>query len=159
MTSPLDRFRRAADVGRRAVDSLGMRPTTVTIRVETWSAAYGTAGATLVSASETVLSPSPKVSRAASTPSYFGGGAASNSGASLSAESYVIGPITPAFSAGGYTIAQLAPTQVDTTMRVLVKLAGGNEFDDAGENFVIAPGGVDATRPLRVMLTVQRTQQ
>lgn len=152
----LSRFRAAADVGRKAAARIGMRPVTVAIRVETWSAAYGTAGATLSSASTTTLDPSPKVSRAGEAPSYFGGGPATDAGASLSADSYVIGPITPTFAAGGYTLSQLAPTQTSPALRVLVVLTG-DEFATAGEKFTITD--VDASRPLRVMLTVQRAQQ
>lgn len=151
----VDRFRAAANYGRRAVDALGMRPTTVTITVETYSLPWNTTGATLQSTSTTVLSPRPKVVQAsAGVESAFGGGATSDTGGVLLAGVYTIGPITPSFSAGGYTITQLAPAQTSPRVRVYVQL-DGPEFQTAGEHCSII--GIDATHPLHTTMTVQLT--
>lgn len=156
--SAVDSFRRAALVGRRVVDSLGMRPTTVTIRVETWDLPWNTTGATLLSTVDTVLSPSPKVTQESTgDASFFGGGTVADAGDdALSAGVYRIGPITPTCTAGGYAVADLAPAQTAPTMRVTVLLEGA-EFQTGGERFVLTD--LDATNALHIMMTVKRTVQ
>lgn len=152
-----DALRRAADYGRRAAASVAQRPVTVTLRVESYSGAVGLTATTLVSTSDTTLDPSPKVVRlSAEDAAWFGGGAAAASAGLLSADVYRVGPVTKAYTGGGYTLAQLLPTGA-TTKRVLVVLAG-DEFEAGGESFQVVD--VDEhSHPQSLYLTVKRTRQ
>lgn len=148
--------RAAADAGRRAAESVGARSTSITVTVETWSAAVGTSTATLSSTSTTTLDPRPKVARVApGSPSYFGGGTLTSSDGQTLAPEYAIGPITTAAGSVGYTLAQLAPAG-GTTKRVYVTLAG-DAFAGSGERFAVHE--VDASRPHQITLRVHRAPQ
>ena len=69
-----DGIRRAADAGRRAAEPW-VRPTIVSIVVESWSGPYGAVGSTLLSTQTTVLDPRPKVQAIGDQgASAFGGG-------------------------------------------------------------------------------------
>lgn len=157
MPSPADRFRAAAARGRKAVAALGLRPTTVTITVQTYSAAWNSHGATLIDTQTTVLSPSPKVEQADLGPlSAFGGGSLADAGSELNAGVYRIGPITPQYVGGGYTTSQLAPAQTSPAVRVTVTLAGP-EFKTPSEVFKVTD--MDATNALHTFMTVARVKQ
>jgi len=148
--------RAAADTGRRAAETAGARSTSVTVTVETWSAAIGTSAATLSSTATTTLDPRPKVSSISSgSPSYFGGGTLTQSDGQTLAPEYAIGPITTAAGTIGYTLAQLAPAG-GTTKRVYVTLAG-DAFAGSGERFAVHE--VDASRPHQITLRVHRAPQ
>jgi hypothetical protein len=152
-----DRYRAAANRGRIVAQAHGQRETTVTVRVETYSGPVGMAGTTLVSTTDTLLVPSPKVRRAGGVASYFGGGAAAGAGGPLEADEYEIGPITPPFPGGGYSLAQLLPAG-GATSRISVILAG--EHFGTGERFVPVeePDPVHAQHNLfRVRRSHQRT--
>jgi hypothetical protein len=127
------RYRKAADRGRRVAAAHGQRETTVTIRVLTYSGTIGLAGVTLTSTADTVLDPSPKVARVGGAASFVGAGFVAASAGHLAADEYEIGPITPPFPGGGYSLAQLFPAGA-AHKRVLVVLAG-EHFDGAGEYF------------------------
>ena len=60
-TAARDAFRLIADTVRRVPETLGQRPTKVTLRLRTYSGAVGAQGTTLVSTVDTVLDPRPKV--------------------------------------------------------------------------------------------------
>lgn len=159
MSGMLNALRAAADYGRRATDALGIRTVTVSIVRKTYSAAFGTAGATLVSTTTTPLVPNPKVTANAEGPATaMGGGTEAGSTGVLRAAQYVIGPITRTYSGGGYTQAQLLLTPASPSERVYLLLDdGGDQFTAGGEKFdVIA---CDVSRPLRTMLIVQRADQ
>lgn len=149
-------FRAIAGNVRRIPEAFGVRTTLVTIRVRTYSAAVAASGTTLLSTSDTVLDPRPKVVEVTDgQPSYFGGGTLVASDGIARAGVYEIGPITQDFPGGGYTQTEVVPAASVTT-RVTVLLEG-DEFSSGGEEFEIT--GSDFTRPFRGMLQVTRTRQ
>lgn len=154
--SAADYARRAAAVGRRAAAGVGQRPTAVAIVTETWSAAYGTSGATLSSTSTTTLAPNPDVTVTAWTPSAFGGGLAQGSVTALVAAEVRVGPITPEYPGGGYGTSALNPAPTSAAQRVYHVLTGG-QFSDAGERFDAAR--LEFPTPQSVYLILTRTQQ
>lgn len=154
-----DRFRRAADRGRRAAARPGVeqRPVTVTIRVQVYSGAIGAQGVTLSSTTDLVLSPSPKVEKlTAENAAWYGGGAASAATGALKLDVYRVGPVTKAFAGGGYTLAQLTPAG-GFDRRSLVILSGEG-FPDGGEVFEVVDTD-EHTHPQSIYLTVRRTKQ
>lgn len=152
-----DGIRRAADAGRRAAEPW-VRPTIVTIVVETYSGPYGAVSSTLTSTSTTVLSPRPKVQAVgAQGPSAFGGGYASASAGGLEATEYEIGPITLKYPGGGYTVDDLLPLGA-SNKNVYVILADG-AYEGSGERFRVDPGSLVATRAYQVTFRVVRTNQ
>ena len=119
-----DGIRRAADAGRRAAEPW-VRPTIVSIVVESWSGPYGAVGSTLLSTQTTVLDPRPKVQAIGDQgASAFGGGYASSSAGGLSATTYQIGPVTLDYPGGGYTVQELLPLGA-SNKNVYVILADG----------------------------------
>lgn len=80
------------NAGWQTVQDLGFAPYTVTIRTVTWSS--GEVGTGTPTYSDLTLSPNPLVEE-------------KEDGTAL-----LIGPIQPAHSGGGYTYAQLRPTDV-----------------------------------------------
>lgn len=147
--------RRAADQGRKSAEAAGVRPTAVSVVVETYSGGIGFASTTLVSTSTLVLSPRPKVQTGGFVLGYFGGGDATRAGGRLLAGQFAIGPITLSYDGGGYTVDQLAPSASDA-IKVYYLLVG-DAFDSGGEKFEIVD--VVATRPHQVTLVVERTKQ
>lgn len=147
--------RAAALAGRRAAERAGVRPTTVSVVVETWSGPIGTDGITLVSTSTTTLSPSPRVLSGAALTGYFGGGTAAASSGVLLAGQYLVGPITLDYPGGGYSQATLCPAAADD--RVTYYLLEGDEFTTGGERFRLVDS--DATHPHKISLVVERTAQ
>ena len=148
--------RAAADAGRRAAERAGVRPTSVSVVVETWSGPVGLEGSTLVTTSTLALSPRPSVVALHDEGAYFGGGNSALSG-HLTAAEYRVGPMTTAYPGGGYSVAQLAP-DTGVTRRVYYLLSG-DDFATPGERFELASGGLDADRPHRISIRVRRTQQ
>ena len=136
-----------------------VRPTTVTVTVTTYDAAVGTDGASVLSVVETTLSPSPKGG--------CGGrrrrnervrwGFASSSAGGLESTEFVIGPITPKYTGGGYDADELLPVGA-VTSDVGVILSGG-AFEGTGERFEVVPGSLNATRAYGWTFRVRRTQQ
>lgn len=153
-TAARNAHRRAADAGRRAAESAGVRGTSVSVVVETYVAAI-TNGATPASTVTTVLSPRPKVRAATDKDGYFGGGTAAASDGVLSAGGYVVGPITLPYTGGGYSQEQLCPAGA-ATKRVYYLLEG-DEFAAGGEKFRLLRA--DSTRPHQTTLMVERTRQ
>jgi len=152
-----DGIRRAADAGRRAAEPW-VRPTVVTVVVETWSGPYGAMGSTLVATQSTVLTPRPKVVAVGDQgASAFGGGYASSSAGGLSATTYEIGPVTLQYPGGGYTVEQLLPLGA-SNKNVYVILADG-AYEGSGERFRVVPGSLVATRAYQCTFTVERTSQ
>lgn len=152
----LQGFRRIADSVRRIPETLGQRPTLVTIRQRTYSGAIAAHGTTLLSAVDTVLDPRPRVVQTtAGQRSYFGGGTLmSNDGIGLATQ-YEIGPITQSFPGGGYTQSEVV--RPDSTVVRTTVLLEGDEFSEGGEEFEITDS--DFTRPQRGMLQVTRGRQ
>ena len=151
-----ERFRRIADAVRAIPEAIGTRGTSVTIRVRTYSGAVGAHGTTLVTTTDTAISPRPRVVQVSEgAPSYFGGGLFTDSTGRTLAGEYEVGPITQAYPGGGYDVADLAPAG-GVSRRVTLVLSG-DEFDPAGEEFEVLR--VDATRPFRTMLLVARVRQ
>ena len=152
-----DAIRKAADAGRKAAEPW-VRPTIVTVVVETWSGPYGATGSTLQSTQSTVLTPRPKVVAVGDQgASAFGGGYASSSAGGLSATTYEIGPVTLQYPGGGYTVEQLLPLGA-SNKNVYVILADG-AYEGSGERFRVIPGSLVATRAYQCVFRVERTNQ
>lgn len=151
-----DSLRRAAQVGRAAAARVAQRPTIVTVVVEQWSKPVGAAGATLLSSTETVLTPTPKVTLVGGDNSPFGGGQYTGPDASLDAALLRIGPITHKHAGGGYDPETTVPKIADPTQVTYVRLSG-EAFADGSERFRIA--NVDGTRPQSWSFIVQRSAQ
>lgn len=152
----LDRFRAAANYGRRAVDTLGLRVTSVTVVVETYDAAVGMDGATRQSRVATVLTPTPRVRVVGLTSSAFGGGRVSGDGDGMQAPVVEIDRITPPYPGGGYAATDLDPATSDPKQLTYLVLAGG-AFDAAGERFTVTK--VDQAAGLQTVVTAERTAQ
>lgn len=151
-----DAWRALADSVRVIPEQMGTRSTSVTIRVRVYSGAVGAHGVTLVSTTDTEVTPRPRVVQISEgKPSYFGGGVFTDSTGRVVAGEYAIGPITPSYPGGGYDATDLAPAGA-VNKRVTVLLAG-DEFQTGGEEFEILK--LDATAPLHVMLAVARVRQ
>lgn len=152
----LDRFRAAADRGRRAAAAVGMRPTTVTLRQYTYASDIADGVSPSGPPAETVLSPSPKVRLLSDDKSSMYGAnlTASIQGRAL-LNTYEVGPITPAFTGGGTSVATLLGTN-DKRHRMRIVLTG-DDFVGGSEEFVIVK--LDTTRPIRIMLIVQQAPQ
>lgn len=145
--------RAAADAGRRAAESVGARPTSVTIRTRTYTGSVNADGVSLSTTSDLVLSPRPKVTASGDgASSYYGGSPAVDRAL---AREYTVGPITLAYDGGGYTLSQLAPSP-SPSVRVTYVLEG-NDFESGGEEFELT--GYDASRPHQVVLRLARTRQ
>lgn len=153
--SLIDAHRRAADAGRRAAELAGARTTSVTVRVRTYSGAMGASGSVLAAQIDTVLSPRPRVRQLGPGESSFYGGGPGSGPSVAGARVYEIGPITLAYSGGGYTIADLAPAESPST-RVTYVLSG-DDFETDEEFVLAAPP--DASRPHQLTLRVHRAQQ
>ena len=135
-TAALNAFRSIAGNVRRIPETLGQRTTQVTIRLRQYSGAVAAHGTTIVSTSDMVLDPRPKVVEVTDgQPSYFGGGSLALSDGIARAGVYEIGPITQSFPGGGYTQTQVVPAG-STVTRVTVLLEG-DEFSAGGEEFEI----------------------
>ena len=152
-----DALRRAANAGRTAAETW-VRPTTVTVTVETYSEPVGSSGAGLVSTTTTTITPRPRVAAVGDGGgSAFGGGYASTSAGGLAATEYEIGPITLAYPGGGYDVDDVLPLG-DVTKEVTLTLAGG-AFESTGERFEVVPGSLVATRAHQFTFRVRRVQQ
>jgi len=149
-------FRAIANAVRRIPETLGQRTTQVTLRVRTYSGPVGANGTALVSTTDTVLDPRPKVVEATDGQrSYFGGGSLAASDGVALAGVYEIGPLTQAFPGGGY--AQNAVVIAGAVTQRFTVLLEGDEFSAGGEEFEVTAS--DFTRPQRGMLQVTRTRQ
>lgn len=150
-----DAFRSLADACRRIPETFGVRGTSVTIRVRTYTQPVGETGAT-ATATDTVLDPRPRVRQVSEGQrGYFGGGVLASSTGALRVGEYEIGPITQEFPGGGYAPTDLAPAG-SVSSRVTVVLEG-DEFASGGEEFEVVQ--MDAARPFRTMLLVSRVRQ
>lgn len=148
-------MRSAANRGRVAAESVGVRSTEVTIRTRSYTAPIGESTST-ATATDVVLSPRPRVRQVSEGQrGYFGGGVLASSTGELRVGEYEIGPITQDFPGGGYSPTDLAPAGGVST-RITVVLSG-EEFASGGEEFEIVQ--MDATRPFRTMLLVRRVRQ
>lgn len=151
-----DAFRQIADTVRRIPETLGQRPTKVTLRLRTYTGAVGAQGTTLVSTTDTVLDPRPKVIEVTDgVKSYFGGGTLTANDGTALAGVYEIGPITQRYPGGGYTQGEILPAASYTTR--LTVLLEGDEFSAGGEEFIVT--AADWTRPHRGMIQATRTRQ
>lgn len=149
-------FRALADSVRRVPETLGQRPTKVTLRVRTYSGPVAQYGVTLVSTVDTVLDPRPRVREVTDGQrSWFGGGTLAASDGTALAGVYEIGPITQAFPGGGYTQGDLLKSAAPNKRFTVV--LEGDEFSEGGEEFMVSAS--DFTRPQRGMLQVVRTRQ
>lgn len=153
-----DRLLPAIDRIRGLRQTLGITVNAVRLRVETWTAAIGTAGATATTV-DVLMAPQPKVSKLSVQDAMVV--MASLPAAQVARGQrgiYLIGPITPSYSTGGYTLAELySSAQASDQQRVLIMLAGDNDLGAApGTPFEIV--NFDTSKPFRTMLTVIRAQ-
>ncbi len=147
--------RAAADAGRRAAEAVGARPTRVYVRTREYTAAIHASGTTLVSVSDTELSPRPRVRQlGAGEASFYGGGPGAAPGLA-GTRVYEVGPITLDYAGGGYSLASLCPGE-STSTRVSYVLVG-DDFDANEEFDLVAPP--DASRPHQVILRMGRAKQ
>lgn len=139
----------ALDTLRTIPADLGLRANVVQVRVRTYSGAVNADGTTLSSTTTTTLSPAPKVRRLSEGQgSYFGGGTLDASNGTALAEELEVGPITPDYATGGYTLAELAPAGASNKrVDLLIDSVAYTIFD------------ADDTQPFRVMLKVRRATQ
>ena len=150
-----DRFKRAADYGRRVAHALGQRDVTVTLVVQAYDDAVGRSGADLTGTTTTVLDPPPKVVASGGDASAFGGGGyVGPAGGDAVAASYTVGPITKRFPGGGYDRADLLPAG-GSAARVYFTMSGG-EFSGT-EKF--RPVRVVRETPQSIWLELERTKQ
>lgn len=149
-------FRAIAGAVRRIPETLGQRPTKVTLRVRSYSGPVGQYGVTLTSTTDTVLDPRPKVVEVTDGQrSYFGGGTLAASSGTALAGVYEVGPITQSYPGGGYTQgAVVIAAAVNARFTVILE---GDEFASGGEEFEVIAS--DFSRPHRGMLQVVRTRQ
>lgn len=148
--------RRAADAGRRAAEAAGARSTKVTVRVRSYSGAIHATGTTLLSTTDTVLSPRPRVQPVGEgESSLYGGGLEAHPGTSTLRQ-FVVGPITLDYPGGGYSLASLLPAESPSTRVTLV--LEGDGFEANGEEFDLLTQP-DASRPHQITLTVARSRQ
>lgn len=142
-------------------EAFGIRTITVKLRVETWSADINTPGATLSSTSDLVVTPRPKVRLAGEEVAvYYGAGPPDGVTGVGSANIYEVGPITPACTAGGYSVLDLLRNTTTTAARrVLLLLAGDGIGATATTDVVHEIVRIDSTRPFRQMLTVRQAAQ
>jgi hypothetical protein len=147
--------RRAADAGRRAAESAGVRPTKVSIQLEVYSGPIGAPGTFQQYSPVLVLDPRPKVTEGAIVVGYFGGGRGAEASGRLLAGQFLIGPITLEYPGGGYSLDQLTPAGSDSSRAIYI--LEGDNFKVGGEKFELVE--VDASKPHQVSLIVERAKQ
>lgn len=153
----LDGYKRILRRGRTMVANFGgggLRPYTVTIKLETYSGSLGE-GVTLVSSSDLVLSPNPHVTLISRKPAEYHGTnqpIASSTGNPFISQ-YRIGRITPFNGTIGYTRTQLLPVPANTTQRAIVWMTG-DDLMSGGEPFNVINYQVF---PFEIILTVEST--
>ena len=132
---------------------MGVYGTRVYLRTETYTTAIKD-GASLSSAGEVEILPSPRVNQVSvERAQFYGGGVQTDSNGVLQSAVYKVGPITPSANGAGYALTDLLPTGTTTSVRKLLRLSGA-DFQSAGEVCEIVDA--DATQPFRIMLTVRR---
>lgn len=132
---------------------LGVYGTAVYLRTETYTGPIKD-GATLSTAVETAITPTPKVAQlSVAAATFYGGGVVTDSTGQLQSAIYRVGPITPSALGRGYALSTLLPTGSTPTIRKCLRLSGP-DFQSAGEVCEIIDS--DATKPFRIMLTVRR---
>lgn len=137
----------ALDNARTLVANLGLRQHGLTIRVRTW--ANGRIGDPFPGVADTdytdedlEIAPNPKV-RAVT------GQEIASSGGLYATGDLLVGPFTPAYSGGGYTMEQLAPEPAAQGVEVIYALTG----PEAGEYVRVDRNG---ERPMRYELVLRR---
>jgi hypothetical protein len=113
------------NMGRQIVDDLGLRTTTVALRTRTWSS--GVVGRGTTTDVDVEITPRPKVERRGDL-------------------DLLVGPITPAFSLGGYTVEQLNGVDTAGVERLFVVTGPSNV------NRLYVLHRIEAEEPFRYML-------
>lgn len=158
-----DAWRSLAEMGASIAESLGVRATSVTLRVRQYSGEVGVHGTTLTSTTNTVVSPRPAVKQVKQGPKgdqvgWLEGASLTDATGKPVSLRYEVGPIAQAFTSGaggGYDPADFTPTD-DPTRRLTIVLAGPDFGADPVEFEVVRTSADD---PLTFTLTVQRTRQ
>lgn len=141
---------------RGLADEFGLRPITVTVRTRVYSLPPGDVGATLLSTTNTAVTPTPvvKPARLYRDDEAIRDGEYADATGQPRLLRYDIGPITPAYSGGGFDASSLMPNDTNTR-RVTIVLVGGQH--GAGEEYRVMK--VDDSKPFRITLTVERARQ
>lgn len=126
-----DDFLRMLDDGYKLIESYELRQTRVIIRKRVWSG--GAHGVGTPTVTDLELSPRPKVQEQDGFRSEGSGIA-------------VVGPITPAYAGGGYTLDQLIPSRGGAGIDHYYRLVGPRGTTK------YSLGTLDASRPMRYML-------
>lgn len=160
--SPTDRdaWRSLVGLGEVLSEALGVRPTTVTLRVRQYSGAVHAPGTTLTSTTDTVVSPRPRVRQVRQGPKseqvgYRDEAAITDATGQPVTLRYEVGPIPQEYDGGGYDPADFTPTD-DATRRLTIVLAGPDFGPTPVEHEVVRTGADD---PLTFTLVVTRTRQ
>ncbi len=112
-----DQMNRLADRVRGVPQALDERTTSVTVRTVTWlGGRRGVDGGSVYS--DLVLTPRPKVREVSQRD-------IASSAGRYTVGDVKVGPITPAYPGGGYTVAQLDPTLTTNGLEVVYVLDGG----------------------------------
>ena len=153
-----DRLLPAVNRIRGLRQRLGITVNTVRIRVETWTAAIGTTGATCTTV-DTLMDPQPRVTKLNAEESAFVMAAypAAQTGRGQRAF-YKLEWITPKHATGGYSLADLFGGETASDRkRLLVMLAGDSDLGDApGTAFEVIQ--FDTSAPFHTTLIVGRAQ-
>ncbi len=137
----LETARAAVQFGRQAIDGLGFREFTVTLRLETYDRPVVN-GAVLLSVAATVITPKPLVTLlGGEEASWFGAGTQfSDATGKCVVTVYRLEGITPEYSVGGYTLLQWMAKPASPKERFVILLVGPGiaSLVDGGEPFQLA---------------------
>lgn len=152
VSNTLPKLRRA----REKAGALGLRPVTVTVRTRVYSGPVGAVGTVLSSTTNVVITPTPRVAvdHANRSDEMILDGSFADATADPLVVRWVVGPITPTHTGGGYAASDFMPGD-NVARRVTIVLSGG-QFG-GGEEFRVVR--CDDTKALRIMLTIERTRQ
>lgn len=141
---------------RAKVAALGLRTIVVKVRTRVYSGPVGAVGTTLVSETDVTVAPTPKVrqDRVNRGGEAIVDGLYADATAAAHVTRWVVGPMTPEHTGGGYDARDFMPDDT-TSRRVTIVLVGG-QFGD-GEEFRVVR--VDDSAALHFNVTIERARQ
>jgi hypothetical protein len=117
------------------VDELGLRTIRVWVRAQSSDQPFNTAGT--ITASDTELTPRPRVVQTPEQPGWSGGAIAPAYDGRAARRRFTVGPIVRSHSVGGYKVADLFSVAATASDRALVMLA--DEGADVGGELGTTP--------------------
>jgi hypothetical protein len=139
-----DELLEAVQEARGIVGDLGMHQVQVLVRTRTWSSGKIQSGPSTVS---DLMLGAPSIDNPGTiVPPHVKGSPAD--------PEIKVGPITPfhpVYAPAGYTLQQLAPMDAPGVECIYVVTFN----DNIARPYILAPRGLDASRPLRIMLTLK----